>query len=189
MRKSVRIALAVLAILGFLAFGIALARARVGLLGPHVVQGSLARFDAPLDAAIRYQIEAEKLQTVEEALRFSLKITGNQLRFGLGHPTKYAFGAETRSANCIEYAHLFVRIFDMAATRHKIKAKAYVVHSTRAEVFQRSLPFPGLRDHDWVLIVDNVDKRRWFVDPSFDDVGLGWDLETNVVGDVRVYSP
>lgn len=187
MRKAARVALALLAVVGLLVFVVALARARVGLLGPHVAQVSLARLDAPLDAAVRFQIEATKPQTVEEALKFALGMTGQQLRFGLGHPTKYAFGAEPRSGNCIEYAHLFVRIFDMAATRGKINAKAQVVHSSRAEVFGYALPFPGLRDHDWVVIVDKVDKRQWFVDPSFDDAGLGWDLKTNVVGDVRVF--
>ncbi|HRI69197.1 MAG TPA: hypothetical protein PK156_33435 [Polyangium sp.] len=185
-RVLVRIMLALVALVGLGIFGIAMARARVGLLGPHVVQVSLARFDAPLEAAIRYQIEAEKPQNIEDALRFSLKVTGQHLRFGLGHPTKYAFGAEHRSGNCIEYAHLFVRIFEMTATRGKIAAKAHVVHSSRAEVFGRALPFPGLRDHDWVVIVDKTDKRQWFVDPAFDDAGLGWDLTPNVVGDVRV---
>ena len=164
-----------------------MARARVGLMGPHLVQPSLARLDAPLDAAIRFEIAAEKPKTVEEALRFSLKVTGNHLRFGLGHPTKYAFGAEPRAGNCIEYAHMFVRVFEMTAIRGKIAAKAYVVHSTHAEVFGRVLPLPGLKDHDWVVIVDNGNKRQWFVDPTFDDTWLGWDLETNVVGDVRVF--
>lgn len=187
MRKVLRIGLVVLALIGLAIFGIALTRARVGLLGPHVAQGSLARLDAPLDAAVRVQIEAQKPQTVEEAVKIALGVTGNQLRFGLGHPTKYAFNAESRAGNCIEYSHLFVRVFDMVVTRSKIAAKAYVVHSSRAEVFGYAVPLPGFRDHDWVLIVDNVDKRRWFVDPTFDDAGLGWDLATNVVGDVKVY--
>jgi len=187
LRKLLRVALALLAILGLAVFGIVLARARVGLVGPHAVQPSLARLDAALDAAVRYQIEAEKPQTVEEAVKLSLKLTGNQLRFGLGHPTKFSFGAESRAGNCIEYSHLFVRIFDMITTKTKLAAKAYVVHSSRAEVFDRVLPLPGFRDHDWVVIVDNVDKRRWFVDPTFDDAWLGWDLTTNVVGDVRIY--
>jgi hypothetical protein len=190
LRKLIfRLVFALLALVGLTIFGIALARSRVGLIGPHIVQGSLARFDAPLDAAIRFQIEAEKPRNVEEALRFSLKRTGYQLRFGLGHPTKFAFGAEERPGNCIEYANLFVRIFDLVATRGKIAAQAYVVHSSRAEVFHRVLPLPGLRDHDWVVIVDKTDKRQWFVDPTFDDAGLGWDLTTNVVGDVRVVVP
>jgi hypothetical protein len=184
-RKPIRILLAMVAILGLVVVFIALARARVSFLGPHIVQPSLARFDSSLDAAIRYQIEAEKPQSVDDALRLALKITGNQLRFGLGHPTKFAFGADGRAANCIEYSHLFVKIFEMAASRHKIAAKAHVVHSSRAEVFGYMLPLPGLRDHDWVVIVDNVDKRKLFVDPTFDDAGLGWDLTTNVVGDVR----
>jgi hypothetical protein len=187
LRKLLRIVLVVLAIVGLLVFGIVLARARVGLLGPHVVQPPLARLDAALDAAVRYRIEEEKPQTVEAAVALSLKMTGNQLRFGLGHPTKYAFGAESRAGNCIEYAHLFAHIFEKAATRSKIAARAYVVHSSRAEIFGRVVPLPGFRDHDWVVIVDNVDKRRWFVDPTFDDAWLGWDLATNVVGDVRVF--
>lgn len=185
-RFLLRIVLALVALVGLGIFGIAMARARVSLLGPHVVQVSLARFDAPLDAAVRFQIEAEKPRSLEEALKFSLRVTGQQLRFGLGHPTKFAFGAEHRSGNCIEYAHLFTRVFEMAANRGKIAAKAYVVHSSRAEVFNRVLPFPGLRDHDWVVIVDKSDKQQWFVDPAFDDAGLGWDLKTNVVGDIRV---
>jgi len=186
LRKLLRFNLVVLAAVGLVLAGIALTRAHIGLTGPHNVQPSLARLDAPLDAAVRFQIAAEKPQTVDEALRFALKVTGNQLRFGLGHPTKYTFGAESRSGNCIEYAHMFVRIFEMAGARGKIATKAYVVHSTRAEVFGRVLPLPGLQDHDWVLIVDDVDKRQWFVDPAFHDAWLGWDIETNVVGKVRV---
>src|SRR5690242_18272299 len=112
-RKLVRVALALLAILGLAVFAIVLARARVGLVGPHVVQPSLARLDVALDAAVRYEIEAEKPKTVEDAVKLSLKLTGNQLRFGLGHPTKYSFGADSRAGNCIEYSHLFVRVFDM----------------------------------------------------------------------------
>jgi hypothetical protein len=187
MRRAARIALALLAFAGLVVFVVAMARARVGLLGPHVAQVSLARLDAPLDAAVRFQLAAKKPLTIEEALQFSLEMTGRQLRFGLGHPTKYAFGADPRAGNCIEYSHLFVRIFEMAAAHGKIKAKAQVVHSTRAEVFGYALPLPGLRDHDWVVIVDKTDKRQWFVDPTFDDAGLGWELQTNVVGDVRVF--
>jgi hypothetical protein len=186
LRKFLRYALILLAILALPVVGIFVTRSHVGLLGPHIVQPSRARLDAPLDAAVRFEIAAEKPRTVAEAVTFSLKLTENQLRFGLGHPTKYAFGAEVRSGNCIEYAHLFVHVFEMVATRGSIAAKAYVVHSSRAEIFGRSLPFPGLHDHDWVVIVDNVDKRQWFVDPTFDDMWLGWDLKTNVVGDIRV---
>jgi hypothetical protein len=168
-----------------LVFAIVMVRARVGLAGPHVVQAPVARFDAPLDAAIRFQLEEEKPLTVEEAMRFSLEITGDHLRFGLGHPTKFAFGADPRAGNCIEYSHLFAKIFNMAAARGKIAAKAHVVHSSRAEVFGQVLPLPGFRDHDWVVVVDDVDKRKWFIDPTFDDAWLGWDLATNVQGDVR----
>lgn len=185
MRKLRRVVLGILALLGLLVFAVVMTRARVGLAGPHAVGPSLARFDAALDAAVRFQIEAEKPRTVEDAMQLSLKLTGDHLHFGLGHPTQFAFGATRRSGNCIEYAHLFARIFDMAAMRGKIAAKAYVVHSARAEVFGRMLPLPGLRDHDWVVIVDDVDKRKWFVDPTFDDAWLGWDLATNVQGDVR----
>jgi hypothetical protein len=46
----------------------------------------------------------------------------------------------------------------------------------------------GWGDHDWVLIQDGAgeDARRWYVDPTMHDFGLGWDISANVRGPVNV---
>ncbi|MDI1475121.1 hypothetical protein [Polyangium sp. y55x31] len=188
MKKKARVfVLALLAIVGLTLFAIALTRANVGLSGPHTTRASSATLDKPLEAAIEFKLREARLATVEEALELSLRLTGARLHFGLGHPTRLSFGAEEREGNCIEYAHLFARIFDMAAARSKLSARAYVVHSAQAEVFEKVVPLPGLRDHDWVVIEDDTpgEKKQWFVDPAFEDAWLGWDLTHNVKGDVK----
>jgi len=186
-KKKARVfALALLAIVGLSLFAIALTRANVGLLGPHSTRAPAVTLDKALEAAIEFKLRETRIDSVEEAVTFSLRMTGARLHFGLGHPTRLTFGAEEREGNCIEYAHLFARIFDMAASRGKLRARAYVVHSARAEVFEKVVPLPGLRDHDWVVIEDETpgDKRQWFVDPTFEDAWLGWDLTKNVKGSV-----
>ena len=186
MRKARNIGLIVLAIVGLLAFAVAMTRAHVGLHAPHSTRISAAMLEPALSAAVEVKLAESRLRTVEQAMQFSLRQTGTALRFGLGHPTRLTFGVLEREANCIEYAHFFARVFDMAAQKNKLPAKAYVVHSTRADVFDMVVPLPGMRDHDWVLIADNTpgEKRHWLVDPTFDDVWLGWDLSKNVDGDV-----
>ncbi|MDI1451497.1 hypothetical protein [Polyangium sp. 6x1] len=189
MKKKARVfALALLAIVGLTLFAIALTRANVGLDGPHTTRASSATLDKPLEAAIEFKLREARPATVEDAIELSLRMTGARLHFGIGHPTRLSFGAEPREGNCIEYAHLFARIFDMAAARSKLPARAYVVHSARAEVFEKVVPLPGLRDHDWVVIEDDTPgaKRQWFVDPAFEDAWLGWDLTKNVKGVVPV---
>jgi hypothetical protein len=46
----------------------------------------------------------------------------------------------------------------------------------------------GWADHDWALIQDGTgdDARRWCVDPTMHDMGLGWDVSANVRGNVVV---
>jgi len=188
MKKKARIfALALLVIVGLTLFGIALTRANVGLEGPHTTRVSSATLDKSLEAAIEFKLREARPATVEDAIELSLRLTGARLHFGLGHPTQLSFGAEPREGNCVEYAHLFARIFDMAAARSKLPARAYVVHSDRAEVFEKVVPLPGLRDHDWVLVEDETPgaSRQWFVDAAFEDAWLGWDLTHNVKGNVK----
>lgn len=187
LRKARNAALILLAIVGLMAFAIAMTRANVGLHGPHTKRVSSASLEPALAAAIEVKLGELKMRSVDEALEFALRQTRTRLRFGLGHPTRLEFGPAEREANCIEYAHFFARVFDMAAQKNKLHAKAYVVHSSRADVFNMVIPLPGLRDHDWVLIADDTpgDKRHWLVDPTFDDVWLGWDLTKNVDGDVK----
>ncbi len=75
------------------------------------------------------------------------------------------------------------------AQEKKPGVRVFVVHSDKAQVFGRDLPWRGWTDHDWVLIeapsVDGEGKpRRWFVDPTMHDAGFGWDVSANVRGDV-----
>jgi hypothetical protein len=97
-----------------------------------------------------------------------------------------SFSAAEREGNCIEYAHLFARVFDKAAAKAGLSARAYAVHSAQARIFGHAVPMRGWDDHDWVLIQDGTgdEARRWFVDPTMHDAGLGWDISPNVRGTV-----
>jgi hypothetical protein len=168
--------------------GAALPRFAFQLLAPHTARRSGAALDKALDRAVEASLAKAPLDSVEGAMDFSLAASDKLLRFGLGHPQSLSFAAAEREGNCVEYAHLFARIFDRAAQRGRLDARAWVVHSARAELLGRKVPFPGWEDHDWVLIQQGTgeDARRWYVDPTMHDAGLGWDISANVRGTVKV---
>jgi hypothetical protein len=148
----------------------------VTFLAPHVARPPAATLDPDFARA------------AGDLVRFALHETGDALHFGLAHPTRLAFDAHEREGNCIEYAHLFARVFDRAAAAHHVDARAYVVHSA-ARVFGRRLDVPGFDDHDWVLVVSHArgpGAAKLFVDPTLADADLDWDIARSVVGEVRV---
>jgi hypothetical protein len=158
------------------------------LLAPHTARRSAAVLEKPLERAVDASLGKTTVDSVESALDFSLAASDRLLRFGLGHPQSLSFAAAEREGNCIEYAHLFARVFEKAAAKGKLDARVYVVHSARAELFGRKVPFAGWEDHDWVLIQQGTgeEARRWYVDPTMHDAGLGWDISANVRGAVKL---
>jgi len=170
------------------AAGAALPMFAFQLLPPHTAKRSTAALDKALDRAVDASLDQAQVATVETAMDFSLSASDKLLHFGLDHPTSMTFAAADREGNCIEYANLFARVFDKAAAKGKLDAHAWVVHSGKAEVLGRKLPFRGWGDHDWVLIQQGTgdDARRWYVDPTMHDAGLGWDISSNVRGPVKL---
>lgn len=158
----------------------------VEFLAPHVVKRGAAVLDKPLDRAVDTALGKTEIKTVQEAMDFALSASDKLLHFGLEHPTSMSFSATEREGNCIEYANLFARVFDKAAQKGGLTARAYSVHSAKVRVFGRALPMRGWGDHDWVLIQDGTgdDAQRWYVDPTLHDAGLGWDISANVRGPV-----
>ncbi len=170
------------------AAGAALPHFAFRLLAPHTAKRSTAALDKALDRAVEASLAKATLDSVEGAMDFALAASDRMLHFGLNHPTSLAFAAVEREANCIEYAHLFARVFDKAAAKAKLDARAYVVHSAKAELMGRAVPLPGWENHDWVLIQEGTGEgaRRWYVDPTLHDMGLGWDIAANVEGAVKI---
>jgi hypothetical protein len=161
----------------------------VELYAPHTARRSRATLEDGLKRAVDAGLLSASPATATEALDYSLSVTDKLLYFGLSHPTRLSFVAAAREANCIEYAELFAHVFDRAAQKARLKARAYVIHSDKARVFGQTLPFRGWEDHDWVLIEDRTgpgDVRRLYVDPSLHDAGLGWDISSNVKGEIRL---
>lgn len=153
------------------------------LLPPHTARRSAATLDTKLLAEIDAATAAAAPSTVEAARDLALEITARHLHFGLDHPTSLAFGAVDREGNCIEYAHLFARVFDRIVAARGIRARAYAVHSASARLFGLKLPMRGFDDHDWALVESSAATH--YVDPSFFDAGLGWDTRAHVVGSVK----
>ncbi len=154
---------------------------------PH----SVRRSRAVLAPALRDELARRPMpDTVPGLVELALVETGRYLHFGLEHRTALRFDTLEREANCIEYAELFARILDDAAARAGLHARALVVHSERARLLGVRLPGRGMGDHDWVLVLEldqhGAELRRHFVDPTFYDVGLGWDIASSVRGEVRV---
>ncbi|APR83461.1 Hypothetical protein A7982_08810 [Minicystis rosea] len=166
----------------------AIPRYAVEFLAPHTAKRSTAVLDKPLDRAVDTALGKAEIHSVEEAMDFALSASDKLLRFGLEHPTSMSFSASEREGNCIEYAHFFARVFDKAASKAGLSARAYAVHSEKARVFGKTMPLRGWDNHDWVLIQEGngEDARRWFVDPTLHDMGLGWDISTNVHGPITV---
>jgi hypothetical protein len=152
---------------------------------PHLTRMPAATLDDDLSRSADAAINEANVASGDDLVRFSLGVTGAHLHFGLEHKTSLRFGVQEREGNCIEYAHLFATVFNRAAERKKVAARAYVVHS-EARVLGRRLPGRGLGDHDWVIVVPTAGGQRRFVDPTFYDFGLDWDVSRSVSGDVRV---
>lgn len=150
----------------------------------HVTRATTATLSPELAASLEERIDEASLATASDVARFALGVTGAWLRFGLGHRTSVAFSAAKREANCVEYAQLFAAVFNRAAKRKHLAARASVIRSD-ARVFGMTLPSPSLRDHDWVIVEPHAaGQTRLFVDPTFDDLGLGWDISRGVAGAV-----
>ena len=161
------------------------AQLAVRFQAPHVTRAAAAALDDALSRSVETAIRDANAASVDELVRFALGVTGARLHFGLDHKTSLAFSSTEREGNCIEYAHLFASVFNRAAEKKKVGARAYVVHSD-ARVFGRALPGRGLADHDWVIVVPTAGTgRRLFVDPTFYDLGLDWNISRSVAGDVR----
>lgn len=167
----------------------ALPRFAFELSAPHLVQRPRGTLDDALRGAIDASLDKSPPTSVDEARDFALSVTDRMLHFGLEHPTSLAFTTEPREGNCIEYAQLFARVFDRAAAKSKLKARAYAIHSERARLFGQKVPLRGFDDHDWVVIDDRSgpgDGRRLYVDPTMHDAGLGWDIAPAVVGEIKL---
>jgi hypothetical protein len=147
---------------------------------PHIVKRSLAQLEPKLLTHVDHALTKSNLSSLEDVLRFSLTQTGARLHFGLKHKTKLGFGLAEREANCVEYAQLFVSLFNRACGQKGLKALAYPVRSANVRVLGQRLPFRGWGDHDWVLIVSHAEGKRWYVDPTLADAGLGWDIGSSV---------
>ena len=94
------------------------------------------------------------------------------------------FDDSEREGNCIEYAQLFANVFDRAAAQGHLAARAYAVHSADARLMGQVMAGRGMGEHDWVLVVDG--EKRYYVDPTFFDMGLPWDISRSVTGAVTV---
>ncbi len=163
-----------------------LAEVLVTFQAPHTTRAAAATVTRASLRDIDGEIERADAASVDALVRFALRVTGARLHFGLEHQTTLEFGEKEREGNCIEYAHLFATVFNRAAERKRIPARASVVRSD-ARVLGRTLPGRGLGDHDWVIVVPTErGENRRFVDPTFYDLGLDWDISRSVSGEVRV---
>jgi hypothetical protein len=159
-------------------------------LPPHSAVRSGAVLKEPLAKELVAARQGAELPDVPALIRFTLAQTRPRLHFGLDHKTSLAFDQTEREGNCIEYSHLFAKLFDETATDAGLRASAYVVHSGRAHLLGMRIPRRGWNDHDWVLVVErdasNAEAARYFIDPSFDDSGLGWNIKPSVRGEVKL---
>lgn len=164
---------AVLSLCASLSPAVAAAQTGVTLVPPHRAMRLTARPDAALRAAVEREVTASPPRDVDAAIEFAVRLTAAHLHFGLRHRTSTRFGVVEREAHCVEYAQLFAWTFNTAARVAHLTARATPYRSD-ARVFGLRVPDPALADHDWVRVVDGA--RRWHVDPTFADVGLGWNI-------------
>lgn len=163
-----------------------LAQVLVRFQPPHAVRAPAAKLDEDFARVVDRRIDETGIASTDQLLRLSLSMAGARLHFGLDHETTLQFGLKEREGNCIEYAHLFAIVFNRAADRKHVPARAYVVRSD-ARVLGRRMPWRGFADHDWVLVVPAAPgEQRFFVDPTLYDLGLDWDISGSVSGEDRL---
>ena len=157
--------------------------ATVSFNAPHVAKRSAATTTHDLDLALSSDVAPS---TTPLLIDRSLRTTGSYLHFGLSHPTSLKFDNQEREGNCIEYANLFALVFDRMAARANSTARAYAVHSTDARFLGQIVPGRGMGEHDWVLVVEpnTTGDKRYYIDPTFYDMGLPWDITSSVHGTV-----
>jgi hypothetical protein len=157
---------------------------------PHRAVRSRAVLEQPLAESVRAAREQSSPRGISELIEFALDQTAQHLHFGLGHRTTLAFSPSEREGNCIEYSHLFAKIFEAGAEASGVRATSYVVNSGRARLMGMAIPRRGWSDHDWVLVIERdaagAELARHFIDPSFYDTALGWDIRRSVIGPVSV---
>jgi hypothetical protein len=148
-------------------------------LVPHHARSRPA---ATLSAALSREAAAELdgAATPEAAIEAAVRVAGRHLHFGLGHRRSASFDVAEREAHCVEYAHLTGALVARWSRAHEGALRVQVLRS-QARLFGARVPMRGWADHDWVL-VEGDGGRRWYVDPTFADMGLGWDLRRNVEG-------
>lgn len=153
---------------------VAAAQSGVTLVPPHRAMRLTAQPDAALRAAVEREVTASPPRDVDAAIELAVRLTTEHLHFGLRHHrTSARFGVAEREAHCVEYAQLFAWAFNTTARVAHLTARATPYRSD-ARVFGLRVPDPALADHDWVRVVDGA--RRWYVDPTFADMGLGWNI-------------
>lgn len=159
--------------------------ALVTFSAPHAARASAATLAPALERALE---QAPAPKDAKSALDAALAFTASRLHFGLAHATSLAFDAQEREGNCVEYAHLFALAFDRLASRAHLTARAWVVHSADARLAGVVLPGRGMGEHDWALVVEPTPtgEVRRFVDPTFHDMGLPWDIAASVHGAVTL---
>jgi hypothetical protein len=152
---------------------------------PHTARAPTATLDAPLSRELDRQAAEANATTPAALVTFALGITAHALHFGLGHRTSLSFHPGEREANCVEYAELFATIVNRE--HGALDLRAWVVRSD-ARLFGQKLADPAWKDHDWVLVVvhDGDVTSRLYVDPTLQDMGLGWDISGAVHGEPRL---
>lgn len=149
----------------------------------HGTRSPMADLSHELQVEIQRATDGKTPGDIRSVIELSMQVTGKFLHFGLSHPTRLRFDKQPREANCIEYSTLFASVFNQLARWAKLKAIASLVHSDEARIFGWQPKSLAFSNHDWVVIEDR-DGPRWYVDPTFADYWLGWNLDGNVEGDV-----
>jgi hypothetical protein len=164
------------------------ARASLALIAPHEVLPSVTTLSPEKRADLEQELDFNRPFDRDQAIDFALDYTAQSLSFSLGHPTSFEFGAGKRKGTCVEYAALFVAVFEAASKRAGSSARAWRVRS-QARVFNKVVPFKGFADHDWILVHDPADGARIYLDPTLYDAWLSSNLTRNVKGGAGIVLP
>ncbi len=140
----------------------------------HAVVSPGATLAPTLRAEVLAGMKGRAFASSADVVSYALEVSRAKLHFGMDHSTSLRFGEAEREGNCIEYAHLFGEVVELVAKEAKIDMKVRVVRS-RATLAGQRIPLEGWDTHDWVLVKAGTETR--LLDPSFDDAGLGVELE------------
>ncbi len=123
------------------------------------------------------------IQNLGDAIKYSLNFTARSLNFradyfeGVRGSNYYSFPAKkVKDTDCVDYAFLFKKTLEYTLRQtHISDIDIKLIRGRNANLFGKRID-----NHDWVEIIDSQTGRKFNIDPTFYDFGLGEEITSSI---------